>query len=234
LLAIDAANTRRVTEADMRRLLGIESFDPIEPRAALEPAGQPERDVARLIADAREGRPERRALEDRVLAARARVDVAGAAALPQVGVNAGYDYARPNSKIFPRAEEWQDTWDISVNVSWSLWDGGRVRASRAEADASARAAASRAADFDRMLAFEVQQRQLELESSRAAIAVADDGLRAATEARRVVGERFGAGVATSTEVLDAQTDLLVADLARTRALANARIAEARLARAVGR
>jgi outer membrane protein len=115
-----------------------------------------------------------------------------------------------------------------------LWDGGRVRASRAEADAAARAAASRAADFDRMLAFEVQQRQLELESSRAAIAVADDGVRAATEARRVVGERFSAGVATSTDVLDAQTDLLAADLARTRALANARIAEARLARAVGK
>jgi outer membrane protein TolC len=234
LLAIDAANTRRVTEADMRRLMGIESFAPIEPRAALEPPRQPDRDVARLMADAREGRPERRALEDRVLAARARIDVAGAAALPQVGVNAGYDYARPNPKIFPRAEEWQDTWDVSVNVSWSLWDGGRVRASRAEADAAARAAASRAADFDRMLAFEVQQRQLELESSRAAIAVADDGVRAATEARRVVGERFSAGVATSTDVLDAQTDLLAADLARTRALANARIAEARLARAVGK
>jgi outer membrane protein TolC len=41
-------------------------------------------------------------------------------------------------------------------------------------------------------------------------------------------------VATSTEVLDAQRDLLNADLARTRALANAHLAEARLARALGR
>jgi outer membrane protein TolC len=63
--------------------------------------------------------------------------------------------------------------------------------------------------------------------------VASDGVRAAAEARRVVGERFGAGVATSTEVLDAEADLLDAELARTRALANARLAEARLARAIG-
>ncbi len=50
----------------------------------------------------------------------------------------------------------------------------------------------------------------------------------------MVGERFTAGVATNTDVLDAQTALLQAELDRTRALASARLAEARLARAVGR
>ena len=50
----------------------------------------------------------------------------------------------------------------------------------------------------------------------------------ATEARRVVGERFTAGVATSTDVLDAQVALLQAELDRTQALASARLAEARL------
>jgi outer membrane protein TolC len=234
LLAIEATNTRRVLEADMRRLIGLESFAPIEPRAVLQPAAASSQALTDLLAEARKRRPERRALDDRVNAARARTDAAGAAALPQVAVNGGYDYARPNPRIFPRADDWNDSWDVAVNVSWPLWDGGRARAGRAEAEAGVRAAEARAADFDRTLAFEVQQRQLDLESSLVAIGVADDGVRAAAEARRVVGERFNAGVATSTEVLDAQTDLLTADLARTRALANARLAEARLARTVGR
>ena len=56
----------------------------------------------------------------------------------------------------------------------------------------------------------------------------------ATEARRVVQERFAAGVATSTDVLDAQVALLQAELDRTRALATMRLALARLDRAVGR
>ena len=80
----------------------------------------------------------------------------------------------------------------------------------------------------------MRQRQLELQSSRAAISATADGVRAAAEAHRVVAERFNAGVVTNTEVLDAQTALLQAELDRTRALANARFAEARLARAVGR
>ena len=58
-------------------------------------------------------------------------------------------------------------------------------------------------------------------------------IAAATEARRVVDERFRAGVATSTEVLDAQVALLEAELERTRLNAGLRLSEARLLRAVG-
>ena len=48
-----------------------------------------------------------------------------------------------------------------------------------------------------------------------------------------MSERFRAGVITQIEVLDAQLALLQAQLDRTRALANVRLAEARLARAMG-
>ena len=58
--------------------------------------------------------------------------------------------------------------------------------------------------------------------------------RSAAEARRVVDERFRAGVATSTDVLDAQVELLAAELDYTRAIANSRLAEARLTRVLGR
>jgi outer membrane protein TolC len=49
-----------------------------------------------------------------------------------------------------------------------------------------------------------------------------------------MGERFAVGVATPTDLLVAQEALLNAQLARARALANLRLAEARLARALGR
>jgi outer membrane protein TolC len=232
--SIEAGNARRIAEADLRRLTGIERPGEIEPAATLDPPVSPEAETARLIAEAITRRPERRALTDRVEAANARVDAAAAERLPQIGVGGGFDYARPNTRIFPRVARWEDSWDVSVNATWTLWDGGRIRADRAEAAAGARAADARVADFDRQVTFEVRQRQLELESSRAAIDAANDGVRAATEARRVLGERFSAGVASNTEVLDAQTAMLQAELDRTRALSNARIAEARLTRALGR
>jgi outer membrane protein len=234
LLAIEAGNTRAVAEADLRRLLAIDGEGTIEPQATLATAGAASGPAAGLIERARKERPERRALEDRVEGFEARGAAAASAARPQVAVAGGYDYARPNPRIFPRIGEWRDSWDVSVNVSWLLWDGGRRRADYAEALAGARGARARVADFDRQVAFEVRQRRLELDSSRAAVAAADDGVRSATEARRVVGERFSLGVAINTEVLDAELAVLEANLDRTRALANVHLAEARLQRAVGR
>lgn len=234
VLAIEARNTRAISEADLRRLIGLETRDRIRPLATLEePATSPSSPEV-LLAEARTARPERRALSNRFEASRAREDAARAAARPQVGVNAGYDYARPNPRIFPREGSWQDSWDVSVNVNWTLWDGGRHRADQAEAAAASRAIDARAADFDRQVTFEVQQRWLELDSSRAAIGAAIDGVRSATEARRVVSERFTAGVIASSEVIDADLAVLQAELDLTRARANARLAEARLERAIGR
>lgn len=234
LLAIEAGNARAVADADLRRLLGVEGDGAIEPLAVLAPAPVPSGSAANLVELARNERPERRALASRVEASEARGVAAAAGARPQVAVAGGYDYARPNTHIFPRSREWRDSWDVSVNVSWLLWDGGRRRAEYAEALAGVRGAQFRVADFDRQVAFEVRQRWLEVDSSRAAVTAADDGVRSATEARRVVGERFNAGVAINTDVLDAEIAWLQAGLDRTRALANARLAEARLARAVGR
>lgn len=233
LAAVEARNTRGMVEAELRRLIGDAGTAPIVPQvtAAEAAAAEPE---AGLVERARSLRPERQALSDRLAAARAREDAARAAAKPQVGVTGGYDYARPNPRIFPRVDAWEDSWDVSVNVSWSIWDGGRRRAEQAQAAAGARAVEARAGDFDRQVALEVRQRWLEVDSSRAAITAADDGVRAAVEARRVLRERFAAGVATSTEVLDAETAVLYAELDRARAVSNAHLARARLDRAVGR
>jgi outer membrane protein len=233
LLSIEATNQRGVAEADLQRLLGPDAPEHINPVSVLavpEPASGA---ANALIEQARQQRPERRALQDRVSAAQARTTAAERAAWPQVSVAGGFDYARPNPRIFPRADTWDDSWDLSVNASWSLWDGGRSRAERAEAAALAHAAETRVGDFDRQVAFEVRQRRLEVDSSRAAIATAADGVRAAAEAFRVVGDRFRAGVATNTDVLDAESALLQAQLEQTRALASARLADARLARALG-
>lgn len=234
VLSIEASNIRGVSEADLRRLIGLDTLERIEPIAALEGGVASTTTINGLLIEARTQRAERRALEDRLEASRAREAAVEADARPQIGVNAGYDYARPNPRIFPRVAEWHDSWDASVNLSWSLWDGGRRRAQLAETVAASQAIKARTAEFDRQVSFEVQQRRLEVDSSRAAIDAAQDGVRSAVEAQRVVMDRYRAGVVTNTDVLDANLAVLQAELDLTRARANARLADARLDRAIGK
>jgi outer membrane protein len=153
---------------------------------------------------------------------------------PTVAFTGGVDYANPNPRLFPRKGEWQESWDVGVSVNWNFFDFGRAKSQAAEAAAAAAAVTERIAELDALVSAEVRQRLLDVETSRAMVVAAGDAVRSAAEARRVVTERFGAGVATSTDVLVAQVALLETELSRTRALANVRLAEARLERALGR
>lgn len=232
MLSVQAHSLRDVAEAQLAYLIGAASGTPVTAVSALELPAPPEAGGA-LFETAQRQRAERAALEARVSAAGERANAARAGRKPTIAIGGGVDYARPNPRIFPRQDAWQESWDASINLSWPLFDGGRARAEVAEAAAARRAAGERLAEFDRALDLELRSRVREAESSRAAIVAAEDGVRAATEARRVVGDRFAAGVATNTDLIDAQVALLQAELDRTQALAAVRLAEARLARALG-
>ena len=234
MLLIEAQNQRALASAELARLIGVDLLQPIDPLDRLDEAALAPRPLTGLVDEARGERNERRALELRIEAADLQRAAAQAGTKPTVAVTGGVDYARPNPHIFPRAERWDDSWDAGVAVTWPLWDGGRARADVAQAAGVAEAARQRLAEFDSVLALEVQQRLLDLDSGRAAIAAAADSVRAATEVQRVVTERYRAGVVTQTELLDADVALLQAELDRTRALAGVRLAAARLDRALGR
>ena len=234
MLLIETRNQRDTSSAELARLIGVDLLQPIDPIAALETPVSPSPEQQALVEEARSKRNERQALELRITAADSLRDAAERAKYPVVSLAGGVDLAKPNPRIFPRADQWDDSWDVGVTATWSLWDGGRVRADAAQATSVVLAARQRLAEFDSVVALEVRQRVLEIDSGRAAIAASEDAIRAATEARRVVMERYRAGVISQTEVLDAEVALLQAELDRTRAMANVKLAEARLNRALGR
>jgi outer membrane protein TolC len=234
VLLIEAQNARDVAEADLRRAAGLAPGTRIELDLPPGPASGDPADVATLVEAARQNRPERQALELRVRAVDERRTIAASAKKPTVAIVAGADYARPNQRIFPRAAEWNPSFDVGINVAWTAWDGGRAKADLAEVDATRRAAALRLAELDRMIEFEVTQRTLDLASARASVGAARDGERAAAEAHRVVSDRFKAGLVGNSDVLDAQVALLMAQLDVTRAQTAVRLAQARLDRTLGR
>jgi outer membrane protein len=223
MLLIEARNQRAASLAELERLLG-EYGVPFEPSSPLE-TSSPDQGTGEA-----NGSADLAALRYRVAAAEAAREAAVAARRPTVAVVGGVDFARPNPKIFPRADRWQESWDAGVRVTWSLWDGGRSAAEVAQVTAATLAARERLAETESRRDLDVRLRTLEIDSGRAAVEAATASVRAAAEARRVVTERYRAGVLPQGDMLDAELALLQAELDRTRALAGVRLAEARLAR----
>lgn len=239
---IEAGNMRESALIELRRLIGAAPDQVIELAEALERDGSngstgsigSTGEVTDLVKQALGARPERKALELRLGGIEARKEAALTATKPTIAFTGGIDYANPNPRIFPRTGVWQESWDVGVSVNWNFFDFGRARSQAAEAAAVVTATRERIAEFDSIVSADVRQRLLDLDSSQAMVRAAADAVKSAADARRVVTDRFSAGVATATDVLVAQVALLENELARTRALAGVRLAEARLERVMGR
>lgn len=233
-----AAQAATVAERELVRLTGLPARQVLELATPVDQpltgaAGADLKSAPDYYERATAGRAERQALSARRDAFTSAARAAMAALYPQVATFAGIEPARPNSRFVPRSDRWNTSWDLGVSVSWSLWDNGKARAERAMANAQADALSHRQREFDARLDVEVTQRLLDLESGRAAVEASTEAVAAAAEVHRVMRERYDAGVATSTDVLDAHIAWLDASLERTRIQAALRIAESRLQRTLG-
>jgi outer membrane protein TolC len=231
---LEARGNVEIAEANLGRLLDVPPGVRIETAEPLEAPAAEAADANALANAALEARPERAALLARVAAADARVRGEKGARLPQVSASAGFDYANPNRLVLPPAATWEDTWDVSVGLTWTLFDSGRTGAAVARAQAQADATREQLADIERRIRLEVTQRASERRTAGARVGLSDRALGSAQENRRVAADRYREGVIPSSELLDAEVGLLRAGLERTSAQAALREAEAALRRATGR
>lgn len=127
-----------------------------------------------------------------------------------------------------------EAWEIRLELSWSLFDGGnrisRLRETRANIEGARARVRALALDISR----EVEQAFLVVNEAQQRIAAAQTAVASAQENFRLAQGRFDAGVGTILELTDAQLFLTQAQNTEASALADYRIALARLERATGR
>jgi outer membrane protein TolC len=186
-------------------------------------------DGGALVAEALSRRPEVAAAGAQVLAAEAQVRSAWARLLPQLSAT-GAAFASD----VPSPTGAKQGWRATLDLSWSLYDGGLRYGKRGEAEA--RAAGARAAEAAQRVA--VAQ---EVQDAARDLGVAAERHRLAVEQRRLAGEAAGTarrgyegGIASSLDVVDANDRLYLADVGLAEARARLAAAQVALERALGR
>jgi outer membrane protein TolC len=127
-----------------------------------------------------------------------------------------------------------ESWTAGISLNWSIFDGGnrlsRYREAKANLDASQQRLKSIELDISR----EVEQARSTVVETDERILAAQAAVASAQENFRLVQGRFDAGVGTILDLTDAQLALTQAQNTEAQALADFRIALARLDRALGR
>src|SRR5881628_2679766 len=127
-----------------------------------------------------------------------------------------------------------ESWSLGLTLSWSLFDGGGRIARYQEAKANLEGARARVKSTELDIVQNVEQAEIAVEEAQERILAAQTLVASAQENFRLAQGRFDAGVGTILELTDAQLALTQAQNTESQALADYRIALARLDRAVGR
>ena len=210
----EASAQQATAEVRLRTLLRLSGPVSLRTHDAVNAPAEPvARTQSAWIDEAYGARAELRELDAAASAARAQASVARATYVPTVGAFASALYANPNPRYFPPEPVWHGTWAAGVALTWSPTDIPGARARAFEADARSESIVAQRDALRDAISVDVVQC---FESVRAAdmkVVATDKQLESASEAYRITRSLFANARATTSNVLDAETDLARARLA---------------------
>ena len=234
LLQIQARNGIRMGIVALNNLMNIPLETVVHPVSSLESVVHDTTAHTELIAAALTERPDVKGMELRVRAGEASVTVARSGWYPQISLFADYVTAKPNARVVPAVQLFRDTWDVGVNFSLDVWNWLATAHQTDQATAQLAQTQDMLSTLKNGVALEVTQAYLDLHEAHDRIGVALTAVHQAEENYRTSYEKYREGLLLTSDLLDANSDLLRARVSHTQALVDYEIGLARLERSIGK
>ncbi|MGM0555864.1 MAG: efflux RND transporter permease subunit, partial [Myxococcota bacterium] len=228
-----AVGGARLAEQRFKTIIGADPdadivlTDSVDSGGHAEPQGDPE-------ALAVSQRPELEVARKAVEVKEQRAAALEGALWPHLYLQAGYTLANPHERYFPPRSQFDDSWDVSLVLSWSISSLGTEYFRAQALDHEAAAARQRVRHLEDYTELAVEKQQIELETARRKVAASARTVEAADAAWEAAVRSYKSGRASSTEVLETEVELRRAKAKLVATKAELQIARARLDRLLGR
>ncbi len=172
-------------------------------------------------------RPDLRAAEAQVRTAEIALSAAHAERLPSASVNGNYGVLGPN----PASTH--GVFAVTGTVNVPIWQGNRTKGDVQEAEAALDQRKAELADERGRVEQEVRNALIELQTAAGQVRVAESNRQLANDTLAQARDRFGAGVSTTLEVVQAQQQVAGAESDYISSLFSFNLAKLSLARGMG-
>lgn len=230
-----AQNRRALSSLALKETLGMGLDQPLE--IAGEFRQQTRLDLGAVEPLVRMGldqRPGLRQFEHQLQARQGRVKVEQSRALPAVEFQSTGQLQFQNNEFDLGADDsWRRNWSTAVSVQMPLFDGLRIHSRVSQARQEARQQEAELAKARRVAELEIRQAWMELAQARERLQAQEGIVAQAGKGLQVADARYGSGIGTQLEILDAQLLLLQAQTQYASAQRDQAFALVRLERAVG-
>jgi outer membrane protein TolC len=222
-----ATNEYEKTKLQLARVIGLPPGQPFTISQQLPTVPVPEMTLEDALARAYKERPDYLAALERVQAAESTRKAIQGEALPSVKVSADY------GTIGLQVGSALPTFNLVGALQVPIFEGGRVQARLAQADADLRTRRAEAEDAKAEVYYDVRTAFLDLKATEEALQTATRGRELADLQLTQSRDRFAAGVASNIEVVESQEAVAQASEQYIAALYGFNVSKAMLARSLG-
>ena len=230
---IDAENNVQLAMYSLNNTLGLPLRTEIVLASTIQINDRAWDTVDSLIKRALEKRPEVLGMNARVKAGEAGLESARGSWWPQIYLVGNYSYLQPNQRYFPVTDQFKGTWDVSLSLSYDIWNWWQTGYQTAEAQAQLAQAQEGLSMVEDGVTLEVTQCFLSIEKAKERKAVSEQGVAQAEENYRIMTSKYEQGLVANSDLRDAEVELLQAKLNLTQSLVNYELAIAQLSKAIG-
>ena len=178
-------------------------------------------------------RPDLRALRVYVEASKHQLRSAIGGKLPDLLIRGSAQYSNPNLRVFPQRDRFEATWEAGAVIRWAPNDTVRAQGRSKQLQAELERAYADVDQLEIAIRVEVAEGYHGMLAARSAMESARLGLSASREGYRVTREQLQAGIVNTTTLLQAQSELIRAQVDVVESAIGLRIAKATLLRAIG-
>ena len=227
LQQVDADNAVKLARTHLENVVGKPLTGEIDLTVPASEIDQIE-DLPQLLHTAQSTRPEAMAMAYRVRAAKTSVGIAKADWLPQIALVGSYTYDRPNERIQPMRDEFNDTWCVGAYLTYDIWNWLSTKHKTDQAKASYAQAVDAQKQLSDMITLQVTSDYLNLQRAIERIDLSRKNLDQAEESYRIMHDLYQHGMSNTTDMLDASVMRLQAETNHSTALIDFEIAKAQL------
>ncbi len=234
LMLIEAENNLELARIAFNKAIGIDLSSQTKVAASEKSSSLEKYQLAEIITEAVNNRNELKSLSYRVEASREGVSAAKSNWLPSVYLTGNYYYSNPNPRFQPAKDEFNSNWDLGVTLSWDVWNWGLTSSQVSQAEQTKVQLETNLDQMKENIQMEVYSNYLNLNKSDEKVNVSKEALTQALENYRVTSEKYNIQLATSTDLIDAETLNMQAETNLKTAEVDYQIAKVKLEKSLGR
>ncbi|MFA7289943.1 MAG: TolC family protein, partial [Melioribacteraceae bacterium] len=234
LMFIEAENNSELARIAFNKAIGIELYAQTKISENEESLYSEKYQISDLIEEALQNRKELKSLEYRVAASGEGLSAAKSAWYPSIFLTGNYYYSNPNPRFQPAKDEFNSNWDVGVTLSWDVWNWGLTSSQVSQAEETKIQLETNLTVIKENVQVDVYANYLNLIKIEEKVNVNNEALAQALENYRITSEKYNTQLATSSDLIDAETLKLQAETNLKTTEVDFRIAKVRLEKSLGR